>query len=63
MFRGFYNFLEKNRVIFSYILNLDTITRIYLIKKIRNHLDDNYFCGILVDSGKASDMVDHKIQI
>ena len=37
--------------------------RIYFIEKIRNHLGDNYACGILVDSGKVSDMVDHKIQI
>ena len=49
-------------LIFSNLI-LDTITRIHLIEKIRNQLDDNYACSISTDSGTASDMVDHKIQI
>ena len=42
-------------------LDLDKITR--LSEKIRNQLDENCVCGILVDSSKASDMADHKTQI
>ena len=67
--RVFVIFWKKNSIyIFLHTLIfcnliLDTITRIHLIEKIRNQLDDNYAYSISTDSGKASDMVDHKIQI
>ena len=67
--RVFVIFWKKNSIyIFLHTLIfcnliLDTITRIHLIEKIRNQLDDNYACSILTDFGKASDMVDLKIQI
>ena len=56
--RVFVIFWKKNSIyIFLHTLIfcnliLDTITRIHLIEKIRNQLDDNYAYSISTDSGK-----------
>ena len=56
------NFLDKNKLIYSFIYYATSYALIHLTETIKQSLDQGLFsCGIFVDLQKAFDTVDHDI--